>query len=79
MGDVQPQRPAAAQPSSASNTLSPKVGAAALGSAISIIAGILLAHLVKSLSETEIATLTGAIATVLSFALGYLINDPRRV
>ncbi len=71
--------PSAAPSPRARSTLSPKVGAASLGSAISIILGILLTHLVTSLSKTELATITGAAATILSFALGYLISDPHRV
>ncbi|MGH2731947.1 MAG: hypothetical protein ACRDJG_03220 [Actinomycetota bacterium] len=62
----------------ASTTLSPKVGAAALGSAISIIVGIAMPRFFGGLSTGEVASLTGATATILSFVFGYLISDPLR-
>jgi hypothetical protein len=66
----------------ASQVLSPKVGFAALGSAIATLLWILLPILVPSLKaglspETQ-AALTGATATIVAAVIGYVVVDPRR-
>lgn len=59
--------------------LSPKVSAAALGTATATLVWTLLAALNPGLfSETAIASLTGATATVVAGILGFVIRDPKR-
>ncbi|MDQ1426624.1 MAG: hypothetical protein QOK39_100 [Acidimicrobiaceae bacterium] len=58
--------------------MSPKVTAGAAASALSIGLGIIVAHVFRGLQVGDIATLTGSLAIVLSFAAGYLVSDPAR-
>ena len=61
------------------NDLSPKVGAAALGTAAATILWTLVATLNPGLfSDTAIASLTGATATVVAGVLGFLVRDAKR-
>ena len=62
------------------NIPSNKVGAATVGSAVATIVWILLVNFVPavknaSLSDTTIAGLTGATATVVAFVLGYFVPE----
>jgi hypothetical protein len=60
--------------------VSPKVAAGGLGSAIATLIWLVLVKTVakNTFSADELAVLTGATATVLSVALGYLVRDPMR-
>ena len=60
--------------------VSPKVSAAALGGAVATIFWAIAAATFwkNTFSDATLAALTGATATLLSYALGYLKNDPLR-
>jgi hypothetical protein len=64
----------------AAAAISPKVGAAALGGAIATIFWAIAAATwwKNTFSDSTLAAITGATATVLSFVLGYFQSDPLR-
>lgn len=66
-----------------SGDISPKVTAAALGAALASILWTLLHALgpqaLSDLSPEAMTAVTSGTATVLAFALGYIVADPARV
>lgn len=52
-----------------------KVGAGAVGAALATIIWTIVAAVTNAFSTSQIALLTGATATVLSFLLGYIVPD----
>jgi hypothetical protein len=61
------------------NDLSPKVTAAALGTATATILWTLIAALSPGVfTEAAIASLTGATATLVAGVLGFLVRDAKR-
>lgn len=61
------------------NPMSPKVTAGATASAIALVVWTLVTVIwPDTFTQTQIAALTGATATILTFLAGYLVKDPRR-
>jgi hypothetical protein len=61
----------------ASNPVSPKIVASSVGGALATIIWIVVGALMpRTFSDAQVTALTGATATVLAFAFGYLATDP---
>jgi uncharacterized membrane protein (Fun14 family) len=57
--------------------ISPKVTAAAVGSAVSTLIWTIVSSATNTFSDQAITALTGSTATIAAFLLGYLTRDSR--
>ena len=61
------------------NHISPKVQASTLGAAVASLIIVLVTVIwPDALTETQVATVQGAVSVILTSVLGYLVTDPQR-
>ena len=77
---AEPERKERATTKRSRLAVSPKVTAAGLGGALATLMWVPIGHFIAGVfSQVEIASMSGATATVLATAVGYVVHDPARI